>query len=52
MRLLSRKMLQEIEDDGVNFPFLIEKYGNHCKVVSENPESRIRHWMNEATKER
>ena len=29
---------------------LIEKYADLCKVVYENSDSRVRHWMNEAAK--
>ena len=50
MRLISRKMMQEINNDFVNFTILIEKYADLCKVVYENSDSRIRHWMNEAAK--
>ncbi len=52
MRLLFRKMMQEIGGDSVNYSILLEKYGDLCKVVYENSDSRIRYWMNEAEKGR
>ena len=33
MRLVFKKMLEEINNDSVNFPILIEKYKALCKVV-------------------
>ena len=51
MNLVYRNMFQEINNDIVNFSILVEKYTDLCKVVYENSDSRIRYWMNEATKE-
>jgi hypothetical protein len=51
MRLVFNNMIQkEMNNDSVNFPIIIEKYGELCKVVFENSDSRIKYWMNEAAK--
>lgn len=50
MRLVFRKMSQELDGNSLNYPILIEKYGGLCKVVYENSDSRVRHWMKEVAK--
>ena len=35
----------EMNNDYVNFSILIGKYGDLCKQLIENPESRMSYWM-------
>jgi hypothetical protein len=52
MRLVFSNMIQtEMNNDSVNFPILIEKYADLCKIVYENSDTRIKYWMNEAAKQ-
>lgn len=40
------KMGEIISNDAVNISLLTDKYGEHCKVVVEDPTSRLIYWMN------
>lgn len=51
MRVAVQNMMQEIDNGFINFPILFEKYSDLCIAVTENPDSRITHWMNEAARE-
>ena len=40
------KMGEMISNDAINIALLTDKYGEHCKVVVEDPTSRLIFWMN------
>ena len=48
MRMASRKQMQDIDNSLINFSILIDKYGEPCKTVVENPDSRVEYWMKKA----
>ena len=50
LRVVSQNMMEEIDNDLINFPILFEIYGDLCKSITENPDSRITHWMNDAAR--
>ena len=51
MRMAARKLAQEMDNDFINFSILIDKYGEPCKTVVEDPDSRIEYWMTKAAKD-
>ena len=51
MRMAARKQAQEMDNDFINFSILIDKYGEPCKTVVEDPDSRIEYWMTKAAKD-
>ena len=40
------QMGEMISNDAINIALLTDKYGEHCKVVVEDPTSRLIYWMN------
>ena len=48
MRMATRKLAQEMDNDFINFSILIDKYGEPCKTVVEDPDSRVEYWMKKA----
>ena len=40
------RMGEIISYDAINIALLTDKYGEHCKVVVEDPTSRLIYWMN------
>ena len=40
------EMGEIISYDAINIALLTDKYGEHCKVVVEDPTSRLIYWMN------
>ena len=40
------EMGEMISYDAINIALLTDKYGEHCKVVVEDPTSRLIYWMN------
>ena len=41
----SKKMSQEIGGDGLNISILINKHGEFCKGLVEDPEARLSYWI-------
>ncbi len=48
MRMAARQQARDIDNDFINFSVLIDKYGEPCKTVVENPDSRVEYWMKKA----
>ena len=45
----AREMGQSIDQDAINIRILSNKYGISCKNLVENPEERIRYWVEKET---
>lgn len=45
IRITLASLGNEMNNDYVNFSILISKYGNLCKQLIENPETRMNYWM-------
>jgi hypothetical protein len=45
----AREMGQSIDQDAINIRILSNKYGIFCKNLVENPEERIRYWVEKET---
>lgn len=41
---------KEFYNDYTNFSIVLAKYGRLCKTVVENGDSRLQHWLGEASK--
>ena len=45
----AREMGQSIDQDAINIRILSNKYGIFCKNLVENPEERMRYWVEKET---
>ena len=45
MELAGKDMLEEIDNNYSNSAILINKYGEFCKQLLENPDERIEYWL-------
>ena len=45
MKKYGKEMGEKIENDGSNISILVEKHGEFCKSVIENPTGRLLFWM-------
>ena len=49
IRMEFDRQMEQMGETLFNFSILLEKYLDACKVVSDDPESRIIFWMDQAT---
>jgi hypothetical protein len=46
----TEEMGKTIQNDAINVSLLLEKYGEDCRLLVENPTARLNYWMDQEKK--